>query len=88
MFPSVFGCMILCFAAFFDASGGGHGGALFQLWGVFSAEAGTLDFDRLYSVLALFSRFGGIKKHKKSDKKVLENLLFLELRKKRSGIDF
>ena len=76
---------------FFFVSGclwGGDGGALFQLWGVFSAEAGTFDFDRQYGVLAVFSRFGGFQKHEKSDKKVLGNLLFFALRKKRSGIDF
>ena len=67
---------------------GGDGGALFQLWGAFSAEAGTFDFERQYSVSVLFSRFGGFQKHQKSDKKVLENLLFFALRKKRSGIDF
>ena len=72
----------------FGCPWGGHGGALFQLWDVFSAEACTFDFDRQYGVLAVFSRFGGFQKHEKSDKKVLENLLFFALRKKRSGIDF
>ena len=67
---------------------GVHGGALFQLWSVFSTKAGTLDFERQYNVLALFSRFGGLQKHTKSEKHVLEHLLFFELRKKRSGIDF
>ena len=76
------------FCCVFWCSRGGDGSALFQLWGAFSAEAGTIDFYRQYNVLAVFSRFGGFQKHDKSDKKVLENLLFFALRKKRSGIGF
>ena len=41
---------------------GGHGGALFQLWSVFSTKAGTFDFERQYNVLALFSKSGGCQK--------------------------
>ena len=47
----------------FGCPWGGDGDALFQLWGAFSAEAGTFDFDRQYGVLAVFSRFGGLEKH-------------------------
>ena len=42
-------CFLRLFLLLFFVFGcpwGGHGGALFQLWGVFSAKAGTSDFER------------------------------------------
>ena len=60
----------------FGYPGGGHGRVLSQLRGGFSAEAGTCDFERQYSVLGVFSKFGGLEKPRKSKKKLLGNLLF------------
>ena len=63
VFSSAFGCSFVCFSAFLGGPGEVTGVAFFQLWDVFSAEAGTFDFDRHYNVLAVFSRFGGFQKH-------------------------
>ena len=72
----------------FGCPGGGPGGAFFSLGSSSSAKAGTFDFERQYNVLGVFSTFGGFQKQRKSNKKVLEKLLFSELRKNRSGTDF
>ena len=52
------------------------GGFFFSFGAVFSAEAGTCDFERQYTVLVVFASFGGFGKHRKSKKQLLGNLLF------------
>ena len=81
-FQSVFSVSFFQFFFAFGCPGGGLGGAFFSLGSSSSAEAGTFDFERQYSVLGVFSRFQGILKRRKSNKKVLGNLLFFQAEKK------
>ena len=75
-FQSVFSVSFFQFFFAFGCPGGGPGGAFFSLGSSSSAEAGTFDFERQYNVFGVFSTFGGFPKQRKSNKKVLENLLF------------
>ena len=81
-FQSVFSVSFFQFFLAFACPGGGLGGAFFSLGSSSSAEAGTFDFERQYSVLGVFSTFGGFPKQRKSNKKVLENLLFFRAAQK------
>ena len=68
--------LIFRFFWFLGTLGEVMGGFFFSFGAVFSAEAGTFDFERQYSVLGVFSRFGGFEKPRKSYKKVLGIVLF------------
>ena len=61
---------------------GGPGSVLSEFGAGFSAQAGTFDFERQYNVLGVFSTFGGFPKQRKSNKKVLDKLLFFQAEKK------
>ena len=67
-------CFLLFFV--FGNPGGGHGRVLFQLRGGFSAEAGTVDFERQYNVLGVCSRFGGFENTKKREKGIGKFVVF------------
>ena len=77
-------CFSFIFSFFlrFRVPWGRSRGCLFQPWVIFFAKAGTFDFERQYSVLGVFSTFGGFPKQRKSNKKVLENLLFFRAAQK------
>ena len=61
-FQSVFSVSFFQFFLAFACPGGGLGGAFFSLGSSSSAEAGTFDFERQYSVLGVFSTFGELRK--------------------------
>ena len=75
-FQSVFSVSFFQFFFAFGCPGGGLGGAFFSLGSSSSAKAGTFDFERQYSVLGVFSTFGGFPKQRKSNKKVLKSVVF------------
>ena len=78
---SVLRCLFPVFLPFWVARGWSRR-SLSEFGAGFSAQAGTFDFERQYSVLGVFSRFQAVEKRRKSNKKVLENLLFFQAAKK------
>ena len=60
---------------------GGHFGTHFHEKSVLMGKGGTLDFERQYSVLATFSRFGAAQKGIESIKEVFEKSMEKRIRK-------
>ena len=59
-FQSVFSVSFFQFFFDFGWPGGGPGSVLSEFGAGFSAQAGTFDFERQYSVLGVFPRFPGV----------------------------